>query len=435
MSDPFPVKKREEPLRERIEQMRREDEWHLFQDVCPACFRTKCYDDSRLTNARTPSNAGSRATVPSSPVRTRAMRATAALILCVLVMLVSCWGRPPGTYINVAGLSVSPDGNHIALTLKEHIQDGACVRSTLVLLDVSTGSITELLRWEPGEAFGKRTKGPAPYADAWFRAEWSPDSDAIYTTVTDFRKGHSIWGFSAPHGKPKRLRQFGLGPPWCSTLRVSPDGKWLLFMDDVTKDLFRVAADGSDLTQLTSSGDVFPAGGRWAPDGRHIYYCRGFMLEPDRRGIWKMSSDGTDKQAVLEGYSGASLEVSPSGAYLAFVVPPPYNPSRLFVHSFGHEKPTLVVQADKRINFQWHPRLDILSYQHGGCLYEWQAGTGLSRKLGLGYSSLPIAAPGGNAVFLLKDVGRSRVLFKQDVISGKTEQLYPKPHAGTERAR
>jgi len=56
MSDPFPVKKREELLRQRIEQMRRNDEWHLFQDFCHVrptqCRPPPSFAASALTNAR-----------------------------------------------------------------------------------------------------------------------------------------------------------------------------------------------------------------------------------------------------------------------------------------------------------------------------------------------------------------------------------------------
>lgn len=73
MSDPFPVKKREELLRQRVEQMRRNDEWHLFQDFClvgPAqCRPPPSFAAGALTIARATKSVlgGCRRRAPNPP--------------------------------------------------------------------------------------------------------------------------------------------------------------------------------------------------------------------------------------------------------------------------------------------------------------------------------------------------------------------------------
>ncbi len=52
MAGEFPVKKREEMLAARIEQMRRNDEWHLFQDFCLGLLPHEGYKDNRPSAPR-----------------------------------------------------------------------------------------------------------------------------------------------------------------------------------------------------------------------------------------------------------------------------------------------------------------------------------------------------------------------------------------------
>ena len=51
-SSEFPVKKRDEALRQRIDQMRRNDEWNLFQDFCCRCLSYLDYSGVLHSNVR-----------------------------------------------------------------------------------------------------------------------------------------------------------------------------------------------------------------------------------------------------------------------------------------------------------------------------------------------------------------------------------------------
>ena len=48
----YPIKKRDEALKAVIEQMRENDEWHLFQDFCCRCLKHMGYTDVRLSKVR-----------------------------------------------------------------------------------------------------------------------------------------------------------------------------------------------------------------------------------------------------------------------------------------------------------------------------------------------------------------------------------------------
>jgi TolB protein len=94
---------------------------------------------------------------------------------------------------------------------------------------------------------------------------------------------------------PTQLRE-GLFP------EVSPDGKRILFArtdkENKTRQLWTMAIDGSDETQVTNNAkyDVWQA--RWSPDGKRIVYAsnEGVDLNGIKNyDIWMMDVDGTNK--------------------------------------------------------------------------------------------------------------------------------------------
>ena len=94
----------------------------------------------------------------------------------------------------------------------------------------------------------------------------------------------------------------------------SPDGTQFAFTRAITTSdfqVFRINADGTGETQLTTVGDNrYPA---WSPDGTEIAFWS------DRTsGIWVMNADGTGQAAVGGLASGDRPSWSPDGAKLAF---------------------------------------------------------------------------------------------------------------------
>ncbi|HSG47416.1 MAG TPA: hypothetical protein VLA43_06380, partial [Longimicrobiales bacterium] len=98
---------------------------------------------------------------------------------------------------------------------------------------------------------------------------------------------------------------------WMS-VDVSPDGETVLF--DLLGDLWTVPISGGDATQLTR-GMGFDAQPRFSPDGRHIVFTS------DRDGgenVWIMAADLSDTTQVTRGKGDRYLspEWTPDGAYV-----------------------------------------------------------------------------------------------------------------------
>lgn len=122
-----------------------------------------------------------------------------------------------------------------------------------------------------------------------------------YSRVDRHTGQHSIWTVDVT----ARLRQHaladnGLEPSW------SPDGSYMVYAkprlrrpDCTCRDLYLIAADGSDKRQLTGgSGDSFAP--MWSPDGRSIAYTHsveaGARSEPEEIAV--MSAGGGDVRTL-----------------------------------------------------------------------------------------------------------------------------------------
>jgi len=214
----------------------------------------------------------------------------------------------------------SPDGTRIA-------HNGGSVIRVFPLDDGPIQSISQQwqsvswLRWSPdGEklaflAFEKEptaesqlglyvvdvpptSTGPGRLIDDCSRGHnypsWSPDSERI--AVTSEKDGNpEIYVVNVDGTGMKRLTNdplYDLSPDW------SPDGSKIAFtrfkpMDCTTiGEIFLMDADGSDVTQLTSTPDFCSAYSRWSPDGSQIdFMSKGG--EDDIRDIYVINLDGT----------------------------------------------------------------------------------------------------------------------------------------------
>jgi Tol biopolymer transport system component len=121
--------------------------------------------------------------------------------------------------------------------------------------------------------------------------------------------------------------------------RFSPDGSRLAFgiaLDDGTMQIATMAADGSDLTVLTST-DGYADTPDWSPDGSWLVYshspdpCLGPSWEPCvigegmHQSLWRMDADGSDQRLIgdPDAYDWEP-RVSPDGREVVFtrIVPP-----------------------------------------------------------------------------------------------------------------
>ena len=105
--------------------------------------------------------------------------------------------------------------------------------------------------------------------------------------------------------------------------QVSPDGKWIVFVQRTTDleankgrtDLWLVGVDGSGLRRLTTHPDA-DNNPRWAPDGKTVYFISTRSGSPQ---VWRIAVEGGEAQKVTsEPLEVANLVVSPDGKQIAY---------------------------------------------------------------------------------------------------------------------
>jgi len=150
----------------------------------------------------------------------------------------------------------------------------------LQLVDTRTGQVSTV-------ASGNGPVGPP---------RWSPDGSRIVFDAWDGRQNAIfIYRIGDPGAaKLKERPASALAPDW------SPDGTVLVFAgwgssDQQYPQLYKMNADGSDETQITSSA-VAKALPRWAPDGSLIV----FSGSTGELGVFTVKPDGSDERSLTD---------------------------------------------------------------------------------------------------------------------------------------
>jgi Tol biopolymer transport system component len=115
-------------------------------------------------------------------------------------------------------------------------------------------------------------------------------------------------------GQPAWITQ---GSKWANTPNISPDGEWLAFDSQRSKqdDLFVIRRDGTGLRQLTDDlhKDRQP---RWSPEGKRIAF---FSDRTGKWEIWIMNADGSGlKQLTYAPGVVVNPQWSPDGKRIVY---------------------------------------------------------------------------------------------------------------------
>ncbi|MFC2120706.1 T9SS type A sorting domain-containing protein [Bacteroidota bacterium] len=101
----------------------------------------------------------------------------------------------------------------------------------------------------------------------------------------------------------------------------SPDGNKMAAVgyvgtDNTTWSIHVFDADGSNLTRLTNTINVWDNDPAWSPDGSLINFTRIYPGQDMRQEIWIMNSDGSNQHWI--GIEGGSAKWSPDGTRLIY---------------------------------------------------------------------------------------------------------------------
>ena len=152
------------------------------------------------------------------------------------------------------------------------------------------------------EPFFDKDIPPSEAFDASYGA-WNADGTQIafqhdepLGSTPDAGKLDQLWVYDTETGKRWKVMDGRV-----ENIDWSPDGEWFAFHTFTNPEyLFKVRADGSELTRLTggqSPNDLkYTNVARWSPDGSQLLFT---IVAGEPRGISLMNPDGTDARIII----------------------------------------------------------------------------------------------------------------------------------------
>jgi len=211
-----------------------------------------------------------------------------------------------------------------------------------------------------------------------------PDGQIVYSSRNGF--DYDLWTMREAdgkrEGKPLTNDSFSESDPV-----AAPDGKFVIFVSDragATQHLFRIDADGSNLTQLTF-GESYDSLPDISPDGKWIVYASSVN---NQNRILKMPVSGGNAIQLTD-YDSFAPSVSPDGKLLACVSPP-----------------------ENRVQFA---RLDIINFETGETIKSFEVLPALTYR--------PARwTPAGDALLYIKTEKGVYNLWRQSLNGGEPKQ-------------
>ena len=147
---------------------------------------------------------------------------------------------------------------------------------------------------------------------------WSPDGTRVAFSAADVSTDTpvSLWVSALDGKEPREIVGSDVG---ATTVRWSPDGKWIAFTSKFRTgaQLWKVRPDGTGLKQLTNHDDgsysVMPV---WSPDSSRLLFQRQYGTGPIT--LWTMRGDGTEQVQL----SATPLAADLIGGYAWWPAPP-----------------------------------------------------------------------------------------------------------------
>jgi WD40 repeat protein len=186
-------------------------------------------------------------------------------------------------------------------------------------------------------------------ADNVSQPSWSPDGDRIAYSASVDAEGISSIHIVNANGSDDHVIHTIVAPGTTAIFSAtfSPDGSRILFDQgtDAEFDIHVMDADGSNVTQLTTTGvDYDP---QWAPDGTRIAFTR--QGQGAQSDIWLMDVDGSNPKQLTSGPPGQtnlSPTWSPGGRRIAYIAGVSGGPGSLVVMKSDGTSPTTLVKQN-----------------------------------------------------------------------------------------
>ncbi len=146
------------------------------------------------------------------------------------------------------------------------------------------------------------------------------DNSRKYLVVTRVDKVEnkvekSLWILDLETGEEKRLTKPGNNAEGDS---FSPSGEWVVFQMKLSKsrqsDIYKIRRDGTRLTRLTYTEEMYESDPAWSNDGKHILFISLNISKP-HFVLEVMDTNGSNVRTIYDGEDNVSTPCFPPGVY------------------------------------------------------------------------------------------------------------------------
>jgi Tol biopolymer transport system component len=183
--------------------------------------------------------------------------------------------------------------------------------------------------------------------------QWSPDGEWLFFRLIPRLHGFGhLYRVKADGSQLEQLTDDQLGSR-VTSFAISPDGHHIIF---TTFDgLYGMRSDGSGLKLLI--GDELTVGPMgWSPDGNWIYLREGDFEDPITKGLYRMQPDGSQLQKITDEVIYYNAVLSPDGEWIAYF---DLDEMALYrIRSDGSDKERLAKMHPEVTYISWSPIID-----------------------------------------------------------------------------